>query len=334
MTTTFFMPPSARVCRSARQRKAGPVQDARRRTARRQAQVPDKHVTNRLNLPHKESRKTRRVGGPKFRSFFLPLLPQISFFSSLSWWSSRGILVVFFEALGSSNVHGEGGPAEGGPAEGGPAEPGPVQGVWRGGSGARRLSAHTDTKWIGQKWTGPDWTGQSAMTRTRWGSSGSVWFGSFWPQSVSVKVGFGQSRPFQLNTNLGQSRFGQSRSARRPSKVGLAKVGDDRCATVEDAVKLFCKLTAWQRPQGGASQQTRTPYPAHDAKSYNNSHKLCKLRNKPLKGITAPARIHWPISRWVQLRRPTGPSSESRHFFGRTTRILEMRLKPAACHHT
>ena len=97
MTTTFFMPPSARVCRSARQRKAGPVQDARRRTARRQAQVPDKHVTNRLNLPHKESRKTRRVGGPKFRSFFLPLLPQISFFSSLSWWSSRGILVVFLK---------------------------------------------------------------------------------------------------------------------------------------------------------------------------------------------------------------------------------------------
>ena len=41
---------------------------------------------------------------PKFRSFFFPLPPQNSFFSSLSGGSSRGILVVF-EAPGPSNVH-------------------------------------------------------------------------------------------------------------------------------------------------------------------------------------------------------------------------------------
>ena len=45
----------------------------------------------------------RRVGGPKFRAFF-PSPATIFFHSSLSWGSSRGILVLF-EALGPSNVH-------------------------------------------------------------------------------------------------------------------------------------------------------------------------------------------------------------------------------------
>ena len=44
--------------------------------------------------PNLEKVRARRVGGPKFRFFFLPLLLPFSVFFSL-WVSSRGILVVF-----------------------------------------------------------------------------------------------------------------------------------------------------------------------------------------------------------------------------------------------
>ena len=71
----------------------------------------------------------RRVVGPKFRAFFFPLLPQLSFFSPSLWWCLKrrgpemctfGVLRLSCEARG---------PAEGCPAEGCPAEGCPAEGV-------------------------------------------------------------------------------------------------------------------------------------------------------------------------------------------------------------
>ena len=58
---------------------------------------------------------SRRLGSPKFRFFFFPFPTPIFIHSSLSWGSSRGILVVF-EAPGPSNVHVWSVPRKGGPA--------------------------------------------------------------------------------------------------------------------------------------------------------------------------------------------------------------------------